>query len=177
MEFIGCLFAPVVNPHAPVGTFQFVRNPDELVGRFRENGLRITPQRRAVFSVLHGNDTHPSADAVYRAASALVPGMSLRTVYQILDELTTLGEIQVVHLDPGAARFDPNVDDHHHVVCEHCGAVRDVNVDLSGLPSTGPALRGFRVDRTEVIFRGSCESCSDTPRRPAPVGRSVQSIP
>ncbi len=152
-----------------------MRNPDDLVGLFRENGLRITPQRRAVFSVLHGDGTHPSADAVYRAASALVPGMSLRTVYQILDELTALGEIQVVHLDSGAARFDPNVDDHHHVVCEHCGAVRDVHVDLSGLRSPASALRGFRVDRTQVIFRGSCEACSAAPRRPASAERSVQS--
>jgi len=143
--------------------FVSVRSPDALVTRFREHGLKITPQRRAVFGVLDGDESHPSADAVFRAVSARVPGISLRTVYQILNELAELGEIQVLDLGTGSIRFDPNVDDHHHLVCDGCGAVRDVSVDLSGLATTGDAFGDFLVERPQVIYRGRCRACGALP--------------
>ena len=103
-----------------------MRHPAELTAAFRARGLKLTPQRQLLFRLLHDNSTHPSAEALFAAASAQMPGISLRTVYQTLNDLVAMGELQQLHLDPGSARFDPNVGDHHHVVCDVCGDVRDV---------------------------------------------------
>jgi Fe2+ or Zn2+ uptake regulation protein len=138
-----------------------VRSPTELTTAFRERGLKITPQRVAIFQVLHENITHPSADAVFEVLSQAMPSISLRTVYQTLHDLAEMGELQALDLGVGSVRFDPNVDDHHHLVCDACGSIFDVALDVSGLR---PApLTGFTVDHAQVIFRGRCVACSPPP--------------
>ena len=101
-----------------------MRSPAELTDAFRQRGLKITPQRQCIFRLLHDNVEHPTADAVYAAAVAEMPSISLRTVYQTLNDLATMGEINAVDLGTGSGRFEPNVADHHHLVCDVCGAVR-----------------------------------------------------
>jgi Fe2+ or Zn2+ uptake regulation protein len=136
-----------------------VRSPAELTEAFRRQGLKITPQRQCIFRVLHNNVEHPSADAVYAAAVAEMPAISLRTVYQTLNDLAAMGEINAVDLGTGSGRFDTNVADHHHLVCETCGSVRDVDVDTRALVLSARARQGFAVDTTEVVFRGRCAAC------------------
>ncbi|MHB1130443.1 MAG: Fur family transcriptional regulator, partial [Ilumatobacteraceae bacterium] len=105
-----------------------MQSPTELALAFRAHGRKLTPQRQLLFQLLHGNDTHPTAEALYAVASAKMPGISLRTVYQTLNELAEMGELQFIDVGSGATRFDPNIDDHHHVVCDECGQIRDVHV-------------------------------------------------
>ena len=141
-----------------------MRSPDELSIRFRALGLKVTPQRQAIFRVLHGNESHPTAEAVYDAVVVEMPAISLKTVYQTLNDLARLGEIAALDLGTGAARFDPNVEgDHHHLVCERCGKVRDLRADLGPLELKPADRQGFTVGRTDIVFRGVCRECRGTP--------------
>ena len=133
-----------------------MRSPDRLVELFRARGLKVTPQREAVFRVLDGNVDHPTADAVHAVVTATMPTVSLRTVYQVLNDLALMGEIQSLDVGTGAARFDPNVDRHHHAVCSSCGKVRDVPAEPGPAP---PTFDGFHIDRAEVVYRGRCRAC------------------
>lgn len=137
-----------------------MQTPPELTERFRDRGLKVTPQRQLIFRLLHGNEVHPTAEAVFEAARAEMPTISLKTVYQTLNDLSEMGEIHSLDLGTGAARFDPNVDRHHHLVCTACGSVRDVEVDASSLAPPPQVLDGFTVEATDVVFRGVCTSCS-----------------
>ena len=137
-----------------------VRSPAELTELFREQGLRVTPQRQCIFRLLEGNDRHPTAEWVYQQARSEMPTISLKTVYQTLNDLAAMGEIQALDLGTGSARFDPNVGHHHHLVCDRCGRTQDVHVDASGL-RLPPRERGdFVVGSAEIVFRGFCSSCS-----------------
>jgi Fe2+ or Zn2+ uptake regulation protein len=133
-----------------------VRTPAELSDLFRIRGLKVTPQREAVFRVLHGNATHPTAEAVHAAVVLDMPSVSLRTVYGVLNDLAGMGEVLALDIGTGATRFDPNVDDHHHIVCTSCGRVRDVHA----VPVGVPPVDDFTIDDAEVIFRGVCATCS-----------------
>ena len=75
-----------------------MRSSDELTALFRERGLKITPQRELVFRLLDGNVSHPTAEAVYSAALEFMPMISLKTVYQVLNDLRGLGEIQSIEV-------------------------------------------------------------------------------
>lgn len=132
-----------------------MRTPGELTELFQANGLKVTPQRQAVFRALLDNHRHPTAEAVHTTVVAELPNVSLRTVYQVLNDLTALGEIHALDLGTGAARFDPNVDAHQHLVCVACGKVRDVYVE----PVDAPDDDEFTVERAEVVFRGRCADC------------------
>ena len=136
-----------------------MKSPTELTEAFRANGLKVTPQRQLLFRLMHGNTMHPTAEALFSDASVQMPGISLRTVYQTLTDLASMGELRLIDVGGGAVRFDPNVEDHHHVVCQTCGNVRDVYVAASQeLRIDG--LDGFSVDSTSILFHGSCASCA-----------------
>lgn len=132
--------------------------PAELTRMFRTRGLKVTPQRQLLFTLLHDNDTHPTVDALYATASKLMPGISLRTVYQTLNDLAAMGELQVLQSAGGSTRFDPNVSDHHHAQCDRCGELHDVYVDDVGSLHVRN-LDGFRADAARIVFSGLCARC------------------
>jgi Fe2+ or Zn2+ uptake regulation protein len=134
-----------------------VRSPEQLTVAFRNAGLKVTPQRQLLFRLLHENSTHPTAESLFTSASAHMPGISLRTVYQTLTDLTDMGELTSIDFGSGASHFDPNVAHHHHAVCDVCGAIHDVYVEdaprLTGLD-------GFSVEHSHIVYRGTCAACS-----------------
>lgn len=142
-----------------------MRTPEELTDRFRSTGRKVTAQRRCIFGILQGDETHPSAEAVHAAAVREIGTISLKTVYQTLHDLSELGELTVLDVGTGSARFDPNTDDpHHHLVCRECGRVRDLVVDLPELSVPPGADLGFELGSAEVVFRGRCPQCRTAPR-------------
>jgi Fe2+ or Zn2+ uptake regulation protein len=139
-----------------------MKSTETLTSIFREQGLRVTPQRQAIFRLLEGDVSHPTVESLFDRARADMPTISLKTVYQTVHDLEALGEVRVLDLGTGSVRVDPNVeDDHHHLLCTHCGRVRDLPVDLTGLQVPLRYRRDFAVDDVQVIFRGHCTDCSD----------------
>lgn len=136
-----------------------MRTPDELTGLFRERGLKVTPQRQCIFRVLHETRQHPTAESVFDEVRQEMPTISLRTVYQTLNDLTAMGELQQLTLGGGSSRFDPTVAPHHHLVCESCGRVSDLHVEFAAVEV--PEDAGFTVSSTEIVFRGRCDACRD----------------
>lgn len=112
--------------------------------------------------MLSGNAFHPTAEAVFAEARKRMPTMSLKTVYQTLNDLAEMGEIQSLDLGTGSSRFDPNVDPHHHLVCTRCGKVRDLYADFGFLQVPVQQRQGFAVGSAEVVFRGLCGACRRT---------------
>ena len=123
-----------------------MQSPGALTDLFRAHGRKITAQRQCIFRALEGDVTHPSAERVYERVRPEMPNVSLKTVYQTLNDLAELGAIAVLDVGTGSARFDPNVETtHHHLVCRSCGKVRDVAADFPGLKVSRrchPGLRG-----------------------------------
>lgn len=137
-----------------------MKSPDELTDLFRAQGLKVTPQRQCIFRALDGSTFHPTAEAVYATVRAEMPTVSLRTVYQTLNDLVAMGELEQLAVGTGSARFDPNLEPHHHLVCERCGRVADVTVDFPDVAVPPGADQGFTVQSTEIVFRGICVECS-----------------
>jgi len=99
-----------------------------------------------------------------------MPTMSFATVYNTLSALCDAGLGAQLSLAPGSARFDPNTQPHDHVVCDVCGAVRDIPVPVPARSSSAPvdgglttagatAALGFFVRSVERIVRGLCVHC------------------
>lgn len=132
-----------------------------LVARLRDRGWRLTAQRRVIAEVMTGEHVHLSADEVFARARSLLPEVSRATVYNTLNELVGMGELnEVVHTD-GRKRYDPNVEErHHHLVCVGCGQIVDVTADDPRLPED--QRHGFELLDVEVTFRARCPACART---------------
>jgi Fe2+ or Zn2+ uptake regulation protein len=138
-----------------------MRTVEELTQRFRDQGLRVTPQRQCIFRLLQGHAGHPTVESLYESAKFDMPTISLKTVYQTVHDLAGMGEVTLLDLGTGSVRVDPNVEEaHHHLICIRCGKVRDLLVDVSKLAPAGRQRHGFTVSSVEVNFRGVCEECA-----------------
>jgi len=135
---------------------------DRIIGRLREESLKVTPQRIAVVKYLDGNTSHPSVEEIHREVSRDFPTISLATVYNTLDTLEQIGEVQAVTIDPTRKHYDPETRPHHHVMCTSCRCIQDVFADYSSVLRVPDALaRQFRVQETTVSFRGVCRDCAE----------------
>lgn len=136
-----------------------MREPSKIETLFRSRGLRITPQRQQIFQVLAGENRHTTAEVVWEEVRTQLPAISLKTVYETLHELMELRELQRIDIGGGATRFDTNCVEHHHLVCQRCGVIRDLHADYRALDIPNGENHGFQVSTAEVIFRGLCGEC------------------
>ncbi len=135
---------------------------NNLLERLRGSGWLMTSQRRVVAEVLSGDHVHLSADEVHRLALVRLPEISRATVYKTLGELVALGEIREVSVGGRAKLYDPNHDaTHHHLVCEQCGATRDVLAQTGSAPQPAKSeLGGFTLTGFDIVYRGLCPKCA-----------------
>lgn len=156
----------------PAGGATTGRAPDtSAAGSLRTRGLRLTGPRRIVLEVVRGTEAHPTAESVHRMVRRRLPRVSLGTVYRNLRLLVAEG---LVHELPGPhARFDGNLERHHHFTCTGCGRIVDVDGPLCD-PSTRAvsarvaALTGLTITHHRIEFFGRCPACRPTPARRGP---------
>lgn len=131
-----------------------------LAERLKEKGLRVTQQRVAVLEYLCATPTHPTADEIGVAVNRTRPTTSRASVYNVLHSLRDHGLIEEIVFDDAVARYDANLDAHHHFVCSGCGAVHDIPCDaLPPFPKRRLAT-GHTVESVDVTLRGICPACA-----------------
>ena len=131
----------------------------------RESGLPVTIQRRAVFEAILDRQDHPTAEQVYRAVRQGLPQISRMTVHRILGTFVSLGLISKTCHPGSAARFDPKIHQHHHLVCLDCGVIIDVeDPRLNHLPWPQVNSLEFAIQDYHVHFRGRCAGCQQKTR-------------
>jgi len=136
---------------------------DDLVERLRADGLRITPPRRAVCEVLASeHDRHLTLAELHELATdRLGSPIDQSTVYRTVDALEEHGLVQHVHLGDGPAIVHLSSDQHHHFVCERCGATVGVPAERVRDALAGVASEyGYVIDSVHVGIVGTCQTCS-----------------
>ena len=131
----------------------------DFINRCRQEGLKITPQRVAVYEILLNSYNHPTVEEIYEEVKKRYPFVSLATVYRTVETLEQMGLAKKVCYWGSSARYDANTDDHHHLICVKCGAIRDIYMeeDLS-IPRE---LEGFRTEGYSVNIYGLCPECRE----------------
>jgi Fur family transcriptional regulator, peroxide stress response regulator len=129
---------------------------------FRERGLPMTVQRRVIYGELLARNDHPTADEIFAAVKGRLPGVSRTTAYRVLEALVAAGVAQrICHLG-SSARYDANMERHHHLVCLRCEKTMDLHSEtLDKLPVPGRFAAGFKMLDFTIHFRGICADCLD----------------
>lgn len=137
-----------------------VPSTELLTQSIRAAGLKVTEQRLAVLKALHGAP-HSNADVVFGEVKRGLPGTSVQAVYGVLAALTTAGLLRKIEPAGSSALYERRIgDNHHHLICSSCAAVRDVDCVVGEAPCLTPsASAGFAVHTAEVTFWGLCAGC------------------
>jgi Fur family peroxide stress response transcriptional regulator len=134
--------------------------PEAVRRRFREKGLKVTPQRYAIYEMMIHTDSHPTVEEIYHAVQPRFPMLSLNTVYYTVASLREAGLIADVPVQDSAARFDANMDRHHHLVCLGCHKIEDLyDHALDQLKISARKTNGYLLESHRVEFRGYCSKC------------------
>lgn len=131
----------------------------EFSQRCRDLGLNLTHQRLAVFKALYTTVDHPSAEAIFNKLKKEIPTISLATIYKTLELFKEIGAIAEVNV-LRTARFESNIEPHHHLICVECSRIEDVyDLSLNDLTREKAANFNYDIIGGRVEFRGYCPNC------------------
>lgn len=122
---------------------------------------RNTIQREIVLDAVNSLQFHPTPEEIVEFVNKRYPNISRSTVYRNLNILEQSGVILRVRIPNAADRFDFNVTNHYHIVCEKCGRVDDLEMPyLDNLNSNIINSNGYSVNSHSIVFFGECPDCN-----------------
>ena len=137
-------------------------NTHALSQRLADVGLRSTPQREVVYSVLLTKRDHPTADEVFVRVKSELPGISLATVYNCLETLVQCDLVRAVNFERAPTRYCPNLRPHAHFHDEQTGRTHDIDLPAEILANLNELLpQGFDAKSVEITFRGKTSKQGD----------------
>jgi Fur family transcriptional regulator, stress-responsive regulator len=126
----------------------------------RRHGLKVTAQRLAVLRAV-SDQTHSTADDVYKIVRAEIGAISHQAVYDALAALTDKGLLRRIQPAGSPARYEDRVgDNHHHLICRTCSRMVDVDCAVGYTPClTAADDSGYEIDEAEVTYWARCPEC------------------
>ncbi len=138
------------------------KRTNNFINQCKELGLKVTPQRVAIYRELANTDQHPSAESICQKIRNYYPNISLTTIYRTLETFEKLGLVSVVNVLYNAARYDANLEPHHHLVCITCKKVEDYYDDsLMNLDISKRNLANYKVLGYTIQLNGICMDCRE----------------
>ncbi len=130
----------------------------------RAAGLRATPQRLLLLSILEQSGRHLDAQELHSAARRQMPNINLATVYRVLDALKRhrLVRQQYFGRDHKRELFESaSSGEHYHFTCLGCGAVVEFSTALiEQAQQELAASLGITFTHACVCFEGYCQECA-----------------
>ncbi len=126
--------------------------------KYRDIGLKLTPQRLAILEYLDGNVEHPSAETIYAEIKKKYPTISFATIYKTLETLKERGNITELTIDSARRRYDPETGPHHHLICIKCKKIVDIFSDFP-VSLSKEAEGAFEIVGNHIEFYGYCPEC------------------
>lgn len=134
---------------------------EQALHKLKSTGVRMTPQRHAILAYLLNTMAHPTADEIYKALAPRFPSMSVATVYNNLKVFIEVGLVREMTYGDHSSRFDADMSEHYHALCEECGKLVDFAYKpLDDLEKTAGQETGFLVKSHRVEVYGICSDCS-----------------
>jgi Fur family ferric uptake transcriptional regulator len=124
---------------------------------------RLTKQRAAVLAALD-DGAHLTAEALLDRVRTQLPNISLGTIYRTVDILRELGLVQMFCHAGMAARYEASLSKHHHLVCDRCRDITNVNVPaLSDVIAGIAAHYRYGDIDASLTITGRCAACAAIP--------------
>lgn len=124
----------------------------------KEHGIRVSHQRLMVLDYLINNMDHPTADDIYKSLKSKDPILSQATVYNTLNLFVDNHIVSELDFNESRKRYDFYNKQHSHFICEDCGDILDLDVDIENLKLEG--LEDCKVNSVDITIRGKCPNCN-----------------
>ncbi|MBK9479602.1 MAG: transcriptional repressor [Bacteroidetes bacterium] len=131
---------------------------DSLRAQLSQKGLKITPQRIAIYEAVVKLKNHPTADNIIEYIKKNHPNISVGTVYKVLDSLVVNELLRKVKNEKDVMRYDAILHQHHHLYCSETDRIEDFeDQDLDSLIKNyfaGKKIKGFKIKDITLQISG-----------------------
>ena len=126
--------------------------------QLKQKGLKITPQRVAIFEALAKLKNHPTADNIIEYIKVNHPNISVGTVYKVLDSFLEHHLLKKVKNEKDIMRYDAVLDHHHHLYCLETERIEDFeDPDLDKIINgyfKKKKIKGFKIKDISLQITG-----------------------
>lgn len=98
--------------------------------------------------------------SVYDRLKPEFPSLSLGNVYRNLNILVEQGSARRLNFGSTFDRFEADLEEHVHFICQSCGTIYDLELDdIGSLENHVREATGHAVHSSRVELHGVCASC------------------
>ncbi len=138
--------------------------------QLKNMGLKATGPRMKILRLFEeSNQTHLSADDVYRLLINDGDDVGLATVYRVLTQFEQAGILVRHRFDDDKSVYELNKGGHHdHMLCIQCGRVEEFHdPEIERRQKKIAAERGFRIHDHSLYLYVDClkDNCPNKPSR------------
>ncbi len=138
-----------------------IMKADKISSKLIDKGLKVTPQRIAVYDAIVQLNNHPTADNIIEYIRKNHPHIAVATVYKVLDTLVENNLISKVKTDEDIMRYDSIMHSHHHLYCVDSKKIEDyVDCELNDLLEkyfSEKKIPNFRIEDIKLQIIGKYE--------------------
>lgn len=147
---------------------------DQFKELCRQNNVKVTPQRLEIFKEVMEASDHPTADQLFQRIQDRLPSVSKDTVYRTLASFEEWGIIHRVQFLDDNIRYDPNISQHHHFVCDRCHKLIDFDWMDFNERSLPDSVKNFGVVHSSHLeIRGVCNECLEKEKTKEKKGKKL----
>jgi len=134
------------------------RRMDDVARLLKEKGLRLTSQKKQVICTL--NQTPQTVLQILSLLKSKKISIDKATIYRILTSFVGLGLVKEIQFGDRETRYELIGDEHHHhLICEECGGIEDVELSEKALLKEVSNQSKFQIKRHSLEFFGTCKKC------------------
>ena len=126
----------------------------------RAKGLRITPARLAVLSVLAEAEKPLDISQIIEEIVKRHIDADQATIYRIIENFMKKDLIIKLQFQEKKFYYEVKSTEHHHAICSKCGRIEDVSTcNIKRLEKEIDRTKGFLVAKHSLEFYGVCQNC------------------
>ena len=124
----------------------------------RAHHLKATPQRLEIANTLYQRG-HVNIEDLYETMLKKFNSISLATIYKNINLMIENAFIQEVKIPNAKSVYELTKEAHSHLVCDNCGHVEDLTLDLSAVTALASYETDFQINKANLVFSGLCKNC------------------
>lgn len=136
----------------------------DFISFLNEQGMCITPQRRAIVQAFFSLPGHHTSEEFYQHVSKIDPRVGQTTVYRTLKLLCQAELASEIQFYDNLARYEiANPKKHHdHLICLNCGKVVEVyDPRIENIQAELAGAHGFDLKGHSHNLYGICPPCQE----------------
>jgi Fe2+ or Zn2+ uptake regulation protein len=116
--------------------------------------IRKSKKRDLILELFSSSNHLLSATDIAR----LLPQMNQATIYRNLKRFLNEGVIREINIQSGISYYELNSDNHQHFVCNDCGEITPIHLEIGSLIEKSVPVP-HKIVKTEVNVFGICQYC------------------